>query len=922
MQDLAGSRYRIIAPIGSGGMGSVFKAEDTRLKRVVALKFLPKDFTADAQAAERFEREAQAAAALDHPNICTVYEIHTHEEENFLVMAYLEGESLDKRVERGPLPLEAACEIARQVAEALAAAHAAGVVHRDIKASNIMVSEGRTGRAVAKLLDFGLAQVSGASKLTRVDTRVGTAAYMSPEQALGDPVDVRTDIWSLGVLLHEMVAGEMPFKGHYDQAVLYSILNEDPEPVTSLRSKVPMELEWIIEKCLAKSPADRYQDARELIVDIERLQRRPATSRIAPQPAGRRDEPAGARPAEAPAALARLLALAARWRAAAAGAVIGAAAVAAALALWSGDAEIRPQTRRFTLRPVEVLDEAQALADAAISPDGSHVAFATSGAQGSLWVKPLNRHEPYRVEGAQGARAVFWSPDSEFVGFATGDGLGKFGLRDRALTMLVDSPGLGPASATWSADAQFIFYAPAGRPPLRVSSLGGAAKPLFDAPARRRGMVSGMSALRIAEGEEVLLYCVHSADRDALIARRLVQGEVGPPVELLEGAMPVYSRTGHLLYRPSLLSPSVWAVEFSPEELAVSGDPFAVVQNAANISLADDGTMVHLDNPFTGQMTLQWLDESGRSLGEIGKPQARMAGPRLSPAGGRVLVSGGAGRDYDLWVHESGRPVLHRVTFDDADESGAIWSPDGRSVLLAQRGSSELRLLPVATGSPAQLLYAGSGPALTPLDWSRDGRYILVRARSAPGEGGPRGAEGQSPGAGLAPLRRGPGDGQAVRTAIKYLERAPDGAWEMRDFLPEGPFIADDAVFSPDGRYVAYQSNESGGFEVYVRPFPAGEQRWRISTEGGRLARWDPEGSHLYFIAVDTLCRVPVRTRAGFAFGAAEALFARDSFMAARRYPAYDVGAGQRFVVSGPLGGARRRAIRVTQNWFAELRLP
>ena len=922
MKDRAGSRYRILEPIGSGGMGSVFKAEDTRLKRVVALKFLPKDFAADSQAVERFEREAQAAAALDHPNICTVYEIHAQEEEKFLVMAYLEGESLDKRIEQGPLSLETAYEIARQAAEGLAAAHAAGVVHRDIKSSNIMLSEDRAGKPVAKLMDFGLAQVTGASKLTRVDTRVGTTAYMSPEQALGDPVDARTDLWSLGVVLHEMVVGELPFKGHYDQAILYSILNEEPEPVTSLRSRVPMELEWIIEKCLAKGPADRYQDARELIVDIERLQRRAASGRTAFQPVDRSVKPAEPPPAEAPARhLAWVRAVVERRQAIALGAIAAAAAFAAGLALSGGDAETARETRRFTLRPASSLGEGQAIGHAAISPDGRNIAFSTSGSSGSLWIQPLNRHEPYRVEGAEGARLVFWSPDSNFVGFTSSAGLGKFGLRGRELTMLVDESSLGIAGATWSADGQFVIYAPVGGPMLRVSSLGGAPRPLSDQPPRRRGVVNGLSAVAVSDNEEVLLFSLHMSDRDVLMARRVTGGEVGPAVELAEGAEPVYSDTGHLLYRPSLMSSSVWATEFSLGHLTVSGDAFAVVQDASDLSLAADGTMVHLDNRFTGQMGLLWLDETGRAVGEVGRPQAWIVGPRLSPAGDRVLVSGGTGRDYDLWIHESERPVIHRVTFGDANESGAIWSPDGDSILFAERGSSGLMLLPVAAGSPAQPLYDGDEPGLTPLDWSRDGRHILLQSRNVLGGGARAGAGRPGTDQGLAPAQEKRASGAFGRTAIKYLERTSDGEWEMRDFLPEAPFIVDDAVFSPDGRYVAYESNESGDFEVYVKPFPSGEQRWQVTTEGGRLARWSPEGSELYFISNDTLHRVRVQAGGGFAFDEAEELFARDSFMGARRYPSYDVGSGGRIVVSGPLGDPRR-AIRITQDWFRAFREP
>ncbi len=925
MKNWSRSRYRILEPIGSGGMGVVYKAEDTRLKRVVALKLLSKDITGTGEAAERFEREAQAAAALDHPNICTVYEIDNHEGETFLTMAYLEGESLDKKIEQGPLPLDSAYAIARQAAEGLAAAHTAGVVHRDIKSSNIMLSEDRAGKPVAKLMDFGLAQVTGASRLTQMESRVGTTAYMSPEQSLGDQVDSRTDLWSLGVVLHEMVTGELPFKGHYDQAVLYSILNEEPEPVTSLRSRVPMELEWIIEKCLAKTPADRYQDARELIVDIERLQRRSAAGRTSIQPIARSSElppePVAAAAPVGQGGPAKLVSK--RGVSAVVAAALVAAAFAAGLFVSGGAHHAPDATRRFTLRPVGSLADGQSIWAAAVSPDGRNIAYTTSGAAGALWIQPLDRHEPYKVDGADGARSVFWSPDSRFLGFTTAAGIGKLALRGLGVSLLVEDPNLSLASAAWSPDGQSIIFAGAGLQLSRVSALGGAPRPLFDVPVRRRGMVRGIAVIGVSDDEEVLLYSVHTSDADMVQARRLSGGEAGPPVELLPGAAPVYSSTGHLLFRPSLTTSALWAVEFSPEDLELQGEAFAVSQNASDVSFAQDGTLVFLDNPFTGQMGLSWVGPDGTQIGEIGKPQSWIVGPRLSPSGGRVLTTAGTGRDLDLWVHETDRPVLNRVTFDEAEETGAVWSPDGDSVAFTQRGSQELKLLPVGSGRPASAIFTWTDQILSPLDWSRDGRYILLQARRFPAGAQPGGLPSRQADAPQELLQKDNRLRDGNLTSIGFIERPDDGsAWEFTDFLPPVPFVVDDAVFSPDGNYVAYESNESGNFEVYVRPFPSGERRWQVTTEGGRLARWSPEGDKLYFIRGDTLMAASVSTQDGFVAGEAEERFSRDSFMALRRYPTYDVGAGGRIAIAGRIGGPTRQEMRVTQNWFSEFRKP
>lgn len=899
-------------------MGDVYKAEDTRLKRLVALKFLSKDVTGSGESAERFLREARAAAALDHPNICTVHEIDNRDGQMFLAMAYLDGVPLDEKIQSGPLPLTTIYEIAKQAAEGLAAAHAGGVVHRDIKSSNIMVNEDRAGRPQVKLMDFGLAQLSGASKLTKVETRMGTVAYMSPEQSQGEEVGPPSDLWSLGVVIYEMVTGELPFKGHYDQAILYSILQEEPTPITALRSRVPMELEWIVEKCLAKMPAERYQDAGELVVDLDRLARRAASGRTTTvQPINPSAAPEAGPQPEFPARRAlgsrgtNTLLLRGGMLAGSLAIVAGAFLLGRAFS-GSGEEAVQP-TRRFTVQAVEATQAGQRVGHLAISPDGHNIAFSTTGPGGSLWLRALDRHEPTRIDGTEGARDVFWSPDSNSVGFLTNRRVGKVALRGLTVTMMSDDVNLLHASAAWSADGQSILVASLGARPMIVPALGGAPKPLAVSGPWRRVIVTSPSLIGSADGGEILLYAEHTVEGDTVMARPFSDGGLGEPVRLVTGLSPAYSESGHILYRPSAKNSDLWAVRFSSEDLEVLGEPFQVAQNASEASVSSDGTLAYLDDPFTGQQQLVWVNSRGETVGQIGKPQFWIFGPRVSPDGTRVLVSGGRGREADLWVHESDRPVLSRLTFDDLEESAAIWSPDGRQIAFVQDDSADIKLISLAGGDPPRTIHTSGEGRIELLDWSRDGRYILLQVRRG-GYRGPR--DGQVP----PKQARIP---FGADTGIVYLERAgADGAWVAREFLPVAPFAVDDAVFSPDGRFVAYESNESEQFEVYVKTFPSGDQRWQVTVEGGRLARWRPDGKELYYLRDDTLFAVSVEAGEGFRTGVARPLFTSDSLLGMRRRPTYDVGPGNRFVVIQRTRSERPPAVRVALNWRSEFQSP
>lgn len=947
MTDKIVSHYRILEPIGEGGMGVVYRAEDIRLKRTVALKFLSKEMTGSGDQADRFLREAQAAAALDHPNICTMYEIDEEAGQTFLAMAFLEGETLEKRIERGPLPIELVLEIGKQAADGLAAAHRAGVVHRDVKSANIMLAEDNGSRPIVKLMDFGLAQVSGASKLTNTETRLGTITYMSPEQASGAEVGSRSDLWSLGVVLYEAVTGELPFQGHYDQAIVYSILHEEPQPLTALRARVPMELEWIVEKCLAKRPSERYQDARELVSDLGMLQRRVASGKTAIRPIRQSAEVVRERLGEVPRAVLQdrsgesestgtlraesspvrprphsPKATGSRWskplvRRVSLVTIAAAAFVAGILSVRSVPEDTR--ARRFTLRPIEAIRGDQSIGHLAISPDGRNIAFSTTGSNGTLWMQPLDRHDPVPIEGTRGARDVFWSPDSSFLGFVTSRALGKVALRTWVVTMLVEDTGAPVLHASWSADGESIVFVPIGGSPMQLSAYGGTPQPLLESVPQHRAMITHPSLLETPDGEQVLLYSERSLDGDSVMLLLLSGGQPGNPVRLVAGSSPVYSPTGHLLFRPSAMTSALWAIRFSLRDLQTQGDGFLVAQNASEPSVSTDGTLVYLDDPHARQQRLLWVDRAGNLIGEIGKPQPWIAGPRVSPSGDQVLASGGRGRNFDLWVHDAERPVVNRLSFDDVEETGAAWASDETRVAFTQRGSPDLKVLAVGGGAPAETIYSSPDGPIGLLDWSRNGRYILIRKRR------PRGSwPGISFGAGVvhSPSAR-TADGIATfgQSGIEYLVRREDGArWEAREFLPEVPFIVDDAVFSPDGSYVAYESNESGEMEVYVKPFPSGEQRWQLTTDGGRLARWSDDGKELYYIQGETLYAVQVQTEDGFRAYETTALFTRASLGGMRRFPTYDTGRAGRFAVVGPAGGPQQPTIRVVLNWFSEFK--
>ena len=886
------SHYEITEKLGEGGMGVVYKAEDTNLKRPVALKFLAAHLLGDEDVKARFRREAEAAAALNHPNICHVYEIGEVDGKTFIAMAFLEGEALDKKIEAGPLTLKDALAIGTQTAQGLQAAHEKGIVHRDIKPANLMVA-GAGSRQLVTIMDFGLAQLADRSKLTRLDETMGTVTYMSPEQTYGSEIDRRSDIWSLGVVLYEMVTGQQPFKGHYDQAVMYSITSEEPEPMTAVRTGVPMELELLVNKCLAKDADRRYQSTADTVVDLEtlgeKLKSGKSTILRATQPAGApvgTGSPAGPSPrsgdagasvasqpsqtvasgqaqAELPVPPAETAARAsAQARLAWLVATLCFVALLAVSFLYFRQAPPEAPLRRFTFTPPVAVSAQNSSVE--VSPDGQHIAFASTGSDGKLWVQDLDQRQPRTIAGTEGARKPFWSPDTKFIGFAVGGELKKVSAEGGLSSVLCQTPGSGFQGGTWSPDGNLIAFASGGAASriYGVSSRGGSPSPLISTDPSDPDEQSAIFPhfLPAEAGSRVLLFSAGTRTDQTLMVEDLDTGRrevLGP------GAFPFYSRSGHIVYQANRAIHDLWALPFSLDTLQATDEAFPISGNSRGPTVAADQTLVYLDGYGQGEQQLVWRGRRGERIGEIGQPQAAISEPALSPDAQLVAVSGTEGSP-DIWIHDISRSLKTRLNFAPEDESRPVWSPDGKQIAYSHRHSSQSDVLvkPADGSGEAQPLV--STEAYEDLcDWSADGARILYQVND-------------------------PKNGRD----LWYLERKPDGSgYESHPFL-QTPFNEDGARFSPDGRFVAYCSNESGEVGVYVRPFPQGGARWQVSSGAGQQPRWRRDGKEIFYVEGDTMIAVSVSTGPGFSVGKAARLFQNPNL------PSRGVGFALRYDVS------------------------
>jgi eukaryotic-like serine/threonine-protein kinase len=883
--------YQILSALGAGGMGEVYRAHDTKLNRDVALKVLPDAFASDPDRLARFTREAQTLAALNHPHIAHIHGLEDANGVPALVMELVEGPTLADRIATGPIPLDEALPIARQIAEALEAAHEQGIIHRDLKPANIKV---RPDGSV-KVLDFGLAKAmepalaSSANAMmsptlslhaTQAGIILGTAAYMSPEQAAGKPVDKRSDLWAFGVVLLEMLTGRRPFAGDTASETMAAVMMKEPD-WTTLPAHTPPPIRKLLRRCLEKDRKRRMADVADARFEIDDALTAPAENPMTMTATSRR----------------------ARWRSvatlAAALLVGGALAIAAMLAL-------RRTAPEGVVTRLEITTPASpAPYQFALSPDGRRLAFVagTIGPR-QLWVRALDQVAAQPLMGTDGAAYPFWSPDSRALGFVASGKLKRVDLTGGAPQILADSLGGG---GTWNADGVIVFGAGPGRPLMRVSSSGvGTPVEVTHIAAGQRGGHLGPQFL--PDGRHLLFFNVTAAGQPGTVSvASLDSAELTSVVG--SSAAAVYAPPGYLL---RVSQGVLVAQRFDPVHATLSGDPIpvaqAVVENdgafRSAFSVSSAGVLAHRGGGAGGQRQLVWADRTGKVLGTVGPPDENAPTSfALSPDGQRVANARIVQGNYDVWLTDVARAVATRFTFDPAGEFSPVWSPDGTQVVFRSTnrkgfGLSDLFIKP-ANGATDERPFLATPQGKTPLDWSRDGRFFLYANQDQKN---------------LSDLWAMPLTGEAkpfpvVQTAFDETQ----------------------GQFSPDVRWLAYTSNESGRDEVYVRPFPDAGGKWQVSTGGGSQPRWRPDGKELFYVAADAkLMAVPIgvvpQGRAVTA-GAPVALFPTRlangsgiSLTGAASRALYAVAADGRFLMNVTVEADHPLPITIVQNWDAALK--
>ena len=890
----AGTRlgpYEIVGALGAGGMGEVYKAHDARLHRTVAIKVLPPELAADPDRRHRFHREAEAVAALNDPHICVLHDVGQHDGTDFLVMEHLEGETLASRLKRGPLPLELTIEYAVQIAGALATAHRADVIHRDLKPGNIMLTA-----AGAKLLDFGLAKLrptaavvepgqsvpTATVPMTREGTVLGTLQYMPPEQLEGRQADARTDIFAFGAILYEMIAGRKAFKGHSDLSLISAILKDDPPPLSVVQPLAPQALDRLVRACLAKDPADRWQSAGDLKRELEWIREERHTP--LPSPAVRTRE--------------RVV----RWGAilAAAGAVLALVVVAVTQRRDRTDTVVA----RFTIPVPDSPVGTTSVPLVQIAPNGRRVAFIVHadrpGESRRIWLREIAGGGGEPIPRTEGVNSLFWSPDSEQLGFTTNQrSLKKLTISSRAVETLCTGCNAAPGG-TWSGSGLIVFPSVEG-PLIRIAAAGG--RPEAATTLDRAAGEIAHIAPHFLPGSDRLLYVIRNTDPTR---SGLYVGQVGSAERsrLLEGEHPaIYAPPGYLLFsrgadvaaqkfdlqRLELTGravPLVMASEYSPTP--IHGGDIAWLQSSGNwpsFSASDTDMLAYgiAEHPAT---QFQWLSRSGELLASVGTPGLYQTFD-LSPDGEQLVFSRLAADHASLWRQELSREVTSKLTFGAASYFDPRWGPGGDWVAANRVSPPPLAIVKIMSDGRESVL---SGPAAASCildDVSPDGRHLLCR----PG------------GVDLTAL---PVGDTANPIAVR---KAPGG-------------YIDQPSFSPDGDWIAYNADESGRLEVYMTMFPPSGQPGQISRDGGVQPVWRQDGRELYYLGLDGILKaVEVDTDTGPRFSAPTALFDTGLGSPSPWVEQYTASAdGQRFLILKPVEDRVRNSIGVILNWPALLK--
>ena len=909
----AGTRlgpYEIVSAVGAGGMGEVYRARDTRLERTVAIKVLPSHLSKSEEVRQRFEREAKTISSLSHPHICALYDVGNQDGTEYLVMEFLEGESLADRLLKGPLPPDQVLRCGIEIADALDKAHRQGVVHRDLKPGNVMLT-----KSGVKLVDFGLARltserpldaagrelaaasqhpmarlsqtaiptVMGNANLTEKGTILGTFQYMAPEQLEGKEADARTDIFALGTVLYEMATGQKAFSGPSQATLIAAIIGAQPPPISTIQPMIPPALDRVVRTCLAKDPEDRWQTAHDVMLELKWVAEGGSQAGVpAPVVTRRKNRERVA------------------WS-------LFALAALAAAALAAGYLRRAPRPVR-AVRSSILLPEKRFLDFVAISPEGGHLAFVAGvpGGRRQLWVRSLDGLAAQPLAGTENADFPFWSPDGRFIAFFDDGKLKKIEASGGPVVVL-SNVALNGLGGTWSREGVILFSQPSTAI-SRISETGGVPTPVTRLDAARHETTHRYPWF-LPDGRHFLYMAANLSGAPDDPANLIRVGTIDSKED--QAVIPAYSNTiyapssvdaseGHLLFQRD---GTLFAQRFDPKRLGAAGELIPIAQNVAGYSLfwrlatfcaAENGTVAYgisTDTPST----LSWFDSNGRKLGTVGEPAFFVSGTsrgtgrlRISPDGRRLAatVFDPATQTSDVWLYDLVRGIRTRFTTGPSNSDQPVWSPDGRSIVFEsdRKHQGDLYRKPPGGGSEEPLL-EGAGMRV-PDDWSPDGRFVALELREPKGE---------------------------RRVSLSILSVA-DG--KLTTFFRRGVNNGD-ARFSPDGRWLAYTSEESGRNEIYVAAFPGPGDRWQVSTDGGIQPRWRRDGKELFYLSSD-LRLMSVETRSSG--GTVEPGVPRVLFEPHPLPTFYDVAPnGERFLIMSS-GVEQSPPITLLQNWTAAIK--
>ena len=878
------SHYKIIEKLGQGGMGEVYLAEDSRLDRKVALKILPQHLSEKAELRERFEREARAVSSLNHPHICTLYDIGEQDGIHYLVMEHLVGETLEARLAKGALPLKQTLEYAIQIADALDKAHRQGVVHRDLKPGNIMLV-----KSGAKLLDFGLAKLQAAdtptnlsalpteqANLTAEGTILGTLQYMAPEQLEAKEADSRTDIFAFGAVVYEMATGKKAFEGQSQASLIAAIMGQDPRPISDLQPMTPQLLDWVVKRCLAKEPDERWQTAADLM-------------------AGFRMSVEGS----SQAGIATLTDAQNRNRERLAWGLVAALLVGIITLFTLGtlsplpSPETPPVSRLvMTLSPNQELQGLNR-PSFALSTDGAYLVYVadTGGRVRQLYLRSIDSLESRPIAGTEGAVSPFFSPDSQWVGFFAAGELKKVSISGGAPVTICAAPSLF-GGASWGPD-DTIIYAPVSRLGLlRVPAAGGTPQVLTTLDSTKEEISHRWP--HVLPGGKAVLFNVAGGpnwDQWPIVIQSLETGERRVVVDA--GTHARYIPTGHLVYARA---GTLMAVPFDLERLEVTGAAVPILEGVrmtlegtVEYGFSGLGSLVYIPGPVgEPQHRLVWVDRKGVEEA-LAAPLRNYYNPRLSPDGQRITTHI-QGESNDVWVYDITGQTLTRMTFEGNNQF-PIWTPDGKRVTFrATRGGTRNIWWKPVDGSGTEEQLTSGDYNQTPQSWSPDGQILFYL------------------------------DSDPV-TSDDLWVLPLEGERQARSIL-RTPFVERDAQISPDGQWLAYTSDESGRQEIYVRPFPGPGGKRQISTDGGGGAAWARNGRELfYFGRSSQMMAVEIQTQPTFSAGKPQLLFETFAPLSSANRPFDVTHNGQRFLMT-KVSEQELPATQLTVvlNWFEELK--